>query len=115
MNSCMHYQPGVSASRICERCEAEGPAVLPDDLSRIVNLYGSPDRDVSSDMAVTRPGAESRSLEYFRAKVLFTFLPEQGRSSDGEARWQLLLVNDTASLHSISQWAAAQRFYERQG
>ena len=108
MNTCIHSQPA------CEGCEAEGALVLPDDVSRIVTMYGHPDRDVASEARASDPGGESRTLEYYRARLLYTFLPENGGTTVGAMRWKLLMVSDTASLQSLSPWAAAQRFYSRQ-
>lgn len=96
------------------RDETSKGAVLADDLSRIVSLYGRPDEDVQSDTKPVQQDGRTRYLTYSSVKVLFTFVPESERTVAGQVRWRLLLVNDTASHRCLSPWAAAQRFYGRQ-
>jgi hypothetical protein len=77
-----------------------------DDLTRIVSLYGQPDRDLSSD-AVSIGASTKRTLEYSSAGVLFTFT--SGGVEASVSRWSLLIITDLRSQYVLTAQAAAQR------
>lgn len=115
MRVCDHHAAIRNDSITCDQCGAElakeTHSAGRDDVSRILHMYGAPDRDTFAESMHLTPES-LRVLEYKSARIVFTFVSEsRSESTETCARWKLLLITDATSQNAMTAPAAAARFF----